>query len=80
MYASRPRRPYLIHIRIKLHEDIPNGYCVTANTRMFRKKNYKGQNLESKKGGRGQFFLYSTRRPDLVHIPIKLHEDIPNSY
>ena len=27
-------------------------------------------------GGGGQLFLYMTRRPDLIHIPIKLHVDI----
>ena len=27
-----------------------------------------------------QSFLSVTHHPDLIHIPIKLHEDIPNSY
>ena len=30
--------------------------------------------------GTKQSFLCETRRPDLKHIPIKLHEDTPNSY
>ena len=29
---------------------------------------------------REQSFLCATCRPDLIHIPIKLHEDILNSY
>ena len=24
--------------------------------------------------------LYATCRPDLIHIPIKMHENIPNGY
>ena len=35
-------RPDLIHIPIKLHEDITNGYCVMVRTRMFGKKLIKG--------------------------------------
>ena len=29
---------------------------------------------------REQSFLYATHFFDLIHIPIKFHEDIPNSY
>ena len=32
----------------------------------------KGQNLKAKK--RRQPFLFVTRRPDLIHIPIKFHD------
>ena len=32
----------LVHIPIKLYEDIPYGYCVMARTRMFGKKLIKG--------------------------------------
>ena len=38
----------------------------------------KGHNLETKKGE--QSFLYATRRPELIHIPINLHEVILNGY
>ena len=27
-----------------------------------------------------QSFLYATHRPDIIHIPVKYHENIPNSY
>ena len=40
-------------------------------------KKSKGHNLETK-SGEGQSFLYATRRPDLVHIAINLHENILN--
>ena len=43
LYATH--RPDLIHIPIKLHEDIPNGYGVMELTRMFRKKIIKGAYL-----------------------------------
>ena len=37
-----------------------------------------GRNSETRKGK--QSFLCVTRCPDLIHISIKLHEDILNSY
>ena len=40
---------------------------------MFGKINQSG--MENKKS-----FLYGTHSPDLIHTPIKLHEDILNSY
>ena len=40
----------VIHIPIKLHEDIPNGYRVMVCTRIFGKNQSKGHNLETKKG------------------------------
>ena len=49
-----------------------------ARTRMFGENNQKGHNLETKKGE--QSFLCATRHLDLIHIPIKLHEDILNGY
>ena len=66
----------LIHILVKLHEDIPKGYRVMVRTRIFGKKYSKGHSLETKK--EEQSFLCATRRPDLIHIPIKFHEDILN--
>ena len=43
-----------------------------------KKTTTKGITWKLRKGE--QLFLCSTRRPDLIHIPIKLHEDIPNGY
>ena len=48
-----------------------------ARTRMFGKNNQRGIIWKLRK--EEQSFLYATRRPDLIHIPIKLHEDILNS-
>ena len=46
---------------------------------MFGKKNQsKAHNSKSKIGE--VFVLCATNRPDLKHVPIKLHEDIPNGY
>ena len=45
---------------------------------MFGKKQSKGHNLETKKGGKS--FLCTTCRHELIYIPIKLHEDILNGY
>ena len=45
-------------------------------TRMFGKSNQRGITLAVRKGG--QSSLSATGRPDLVHIRLKLHEDIPN--
>ena len=49
-----------------------------ARTRMLEKKNQRGITWKLRNGE--QSFLCSTRRRDLIHILIKLHEDIPNSY
>ena len=40
-------------------------------------KKSKGHNLETKEGGS---FMFATRRPDLIHIPINVHEEILNGY
>ena len=45
---------------------------------MFGKNQSKGHNLESKKGGGGHSFLSTTPRPDLIHIPVKLHISLGN--
>ena len=50
-FLCTTHRHNLLHIPIKLHEDIPNGYRVMACTRMFEKNKSKGHNLETKKGG-----------------------------
>lgn len=44
LYATRW---YFILITIKFHQDIPNGYLVTANRRLVCRK-LKGHNLETK--------------------------------
>ena len=49
-----------------------------ARTRMFGKNNQRGITWKLSKGE--QSFLCATHRPDLLHIPIKLHEDIMKSY
>ena len=41
---------------------------------IFGKKNQKGKTLKLKKEGKS--FLHVTHRLYLIHIPIKLHEDI----
>ena len=45
---------------------------------MFGKSYSKLHNLETKKGE--QSFLCATRRLDLIHIPIRLHDNMPNGY
>ena len=45
---------------------------------MFGKINQKGITWKLRK--REQSFLCVTYRPDLIHIPLKLHEDILNGY
>ena len=72
------RRPDLIHIPIKLHEDILNDYSIMERTRMFDKINQKDITSKLRKGE--QSFLCVTHRHDLIHTPIKLHEDIPYSF
>ena len=42
------------------------------------KNNQRG--ITQKLGKGEQSFLCMTRPPDLIHIPIQLHEDIPNGY
>ena len=49
-----------------------------SRTRILEKINQRGIIWKLRK--RGQSFLCVTRRPDLLHIVIKLHEDIPNGY
>ena len=46
--------------------------------RMFGKINQRGITWKLRKGE--QSFLHTTHHCDLIHIPIKLHEDIPNGY
>ena len=45
---------------------------------MFGKINQRGITLKVRNGK--QSFLRATGHSDLIYIPIKLHEDIPNSY
>ena len=45
---------------------------------VWKKINQRGITLKLKMGE--QSFLCVTCRLDLIHIPIKLHEDIPNGY
>ena len=45
---------------------------------MFGKINQKSITWKIRKGE--QSFLCTAHCPDLIHIPIKLHEDILNSY
>ena len=50
-----------------------------ARTRMFGKKNtQRGINWKLRK--EEQPFMCSIRLPDLIHIPIKLHEAISNGH
>ena len=49
-----------------------------GHTRMFGKINQRGITWKLKKGD--QSVLFTTHRHDLIHIPIKLHEDTSNSY
>ena len=45
---------------------------------MFGKNNQKGMTWKLRKGE--QTFLCATHCRDLIHILIKLHEDLPYSY
>ena len=47
-------------------------------TRIVEKNNQRGITWKIRK--REQSFLYATHCRDLIHIPVKLHEDIPNGY
>ena len=66
--------PNLIHIPIKLHEDIPNLYRVTRKQESREKIKQKGITWKVRKGE--QSFLCVTCCSVPIHIPIKLHEDI----
>ena len=44
----------------------------------LKKNNQRGITWKLSKGE--QSFLCSTHRPDLIHIPTKLHKDTLNSY
>ena len=49
----------------------------------FEKINQRGITWKLRKGGGGgggQSFLCATHCSDLIHIPIKLQEDVPNGY
>ena len=71
--------PDLIHIPIKLHEHIPNSNWVMVHTKMFEKNNNKkGITWKQRKGE--QSILCLTCWPDIIHILIKLYDDIPNGY
>ena len=61
-----------------MHDNIPNGYYVMSCTRILEKINQRGITWKKRKGE--QSLLCTTHRHDLIHIPVKLHEDIPNSY
>ena len=50
-----------------MHEHLIKQECL---------KILKGHNFETKKMGASILL----RRPDLIRIPIKLHEEIPHSY
>ena len=56
----------LIHIPIKLHEDIPNDYLVMSCTRILKKSNQRGITWKLRKGE--QSSLSMTHDPDLIHI------------
>ena len=62
----------LAQIPTILHEYIPNGFSVMACTGMFGKNNQRGIIGELRKGE--QSFFYITCHPDLIHIPIHLHQ------
>ena len=49
-----------------------------ARTRMFGKNTRRGITWKLRKAG--QPFMSSIRLPDLIHIPIKLHEAISNGH
>ena len=62
-------RTDLIHIPIKFHENIPNGYRVVARTRMFGKKS-TGHNLETKTGGTIILMLATSSLPNTYSYKI----------
>ena len=67
-----------IYIPIKLHEGVFQSVFELWRIQECLQKLSKGHSSESKKGE--QSFQSGTRRSDLIHIPIKLHEGIPNRY
>ena len=69
----------LIHIAIKLHQDIPYGYLVMACARIVWKEILsERRNSESKKGR--ESFLHMTCCLGLIYIALKFHSDIPYCY
>ena len=62
-FLCMTRRRDQIHILIKLHEDIPNGYGVMLCTRILEKINQRSITWKLRKGE--QSFLCATHRPDL---------------
>ena len=77
-FLCATHRPDLTHITVNLHDDILNCYWIEKRTRMFGKISQRGITWKLRKGE--QSFLCVTLLRDLIHIPIKLHEDIPNGY
>ena len=69
----------LIHISIKVHEDILNIAKLWRVRECLEKINQSGITQKLREG-EGQSFLCTTHHPDLIDIPINLHEDIPNGY
>ena len=49
-----------------------------SGTTILEKNNQSGITWKLRMGE--QSFLYATHRPDLIHISIKLHEDILSCY
>ena len=78
LFLCAIQHPDLIHIPLKLHEDILNRYWIMERTRMFGKINQRGITWKIREGE--QSFLCPTHRRDPIHIPKKLHEDIANGY
>ena len=76
LYATR--RPDLIHMLIKLHEGTLTVTELWRVQECLGKFSQRGITNKLRRGG--QSYLCATRHPDLMHIPIKLHEDIPNDY
>ena len=62
----------IIHIAIKFHQDIPNGYLVMACIRIvWKKKNQREVTQKQRKGD--QSFLYTKHCLNLMHTAIKFH-------
>ena len=78
MYLTH--RLNLIHIAVKFHLDIPYGYLVMAHTMIVWKKKSNQREVTQKVRKGEQPFLHATRRLDLIHIVMKVHQNIPYGY
>ena len=75
MYVTLPLN--LLSIATMIHQDIQYGN-LHGRHKVSQKFNQREATQKLRKGE--QSFLHATRCPDLIHIVIKFHQDIPYGY